>query len=241
MSYTPPNTFSTGDTVSAEELQQNLRDLRKYLHDGISSSDLDSSQAWVRSEHIQPPILNPYLNLQEGVSGVITGLSLQPFEAVGYASSSQCGALAGAVQWVALQNSAQIVKIKSPSQVLYHYSYEVMAGPDVQGGSNPKLPAEELRSVFVAPYFTSLQSFDSTDCPVLDQAAQETPNNRGGFLNTKFGPAHPYEIIGFGSKSSTLTRYISLPGEYVFGLAVFTQIDRVIFPSLTTSIEAYRI
>jgi hypothetical protein len=69
MAYTKPNTATSATTVSATDVQGNFDALKTYLHDGISGSDLKSSAPWVDVQHIQQPLVDPYLGLQHGVTG----------------------------------------------------------------------------------------------------------------------------------------------------------------------------
>ena len=44
MSYTPPNTFAAGTTLTAADVQGNTDALRVYLHEGIVGADLLAGQ-----------------------------------------------------------------------------------------------------------------------------------------------------------------------------------------------------
>lgn len=240
MAYTKPNTATSATTVSATDVQGNFDALKTYLHDGISGSDLKSSAPWVDVQHIQQPLVDPYLGLQHGVTGWQGGQdSGGPLVRATFTSSFMTGAKAGSKEWIPVPQTAIKFQLRQSATLIFHYQWELVAGPDdgFSTGSGG-LPAEEDRVVYIAPYFGGVQSTRGTNMPKISVAAQETVNNRGGWNNTQKSPDLTYERIGFGSKDGTLVRSLSA-GEYVVGMCSFSEVDRVAILNWSVAIEAW--
>jgi hypothetical protein len=242
MAYSKPNAFTPTTVVDAVDVQGNFDALRVYLHDGVIGPDLQTSSQWVDIQHIQQPVIDPYLGLQHGVTGWQGGQSSGgPLVRATFSSSFMTGAKSGSQDWIPVPQTAIKIQVRKPGTLVFHYMWDVIVGPDdgFAAGSGG-LPAEEYRVVYVAPYFGGPSSVQGTDMPRIAVAAQETVNNRSGWVNLEKSPAKPYERVGFGSKDGTLVRSLTV-GEYIVGMCSFSEVDRVAFLNWSTSIEFWYI
>ena len=67
MSYSPPNTFVNGTTLTAADMEGNFEALRLYLHEGIAVGDMAAVQ-WVDSRHIQPARYDAFTGVLDGTT-----------------------------------------------------------------------------------------------------------------------------------------------------------------------------
>ena len=72
MSLTIPNTFTTGTTIEADKIQENVDAIKEYLNGEIIKSDLDTD--WVEAKHIMKGVYFSTDNHYEMVSGVYAGV-----------------------------------------------------------------------------------------------------------------------------------------------------------------------
>lgn len=71
MSYTPPHTFSSGTSIQAAILQENLQEMQEYANGGVIAGDLATS-AWAEQQHIVRPSYESATRTFTAVSGVST-------------------------------------------------------------------------------------------------------------------------------------------------------------------------
>ena len=232
MAYTPPNTFLTGTVIDSAAVQGNSDALRVYLHDGVVTADLRASR-WADTRHVQSPVVDPYLGLQHGVTGHQGGQSSgAPLTRATLTTSYMTGGKFGAVQWIPVPGTAVRISVRRACTALFHFRCELIAGPDDSPNVPGRIPNRTSRLVTVAPYFGSIQS------PLTSQA-QDTLNNHLGWDSASRGPDAPYNIVGWGSKTGTFMQTFNGPGEFVFGVASFSQIDRVAFLDWAFSVETF--
>ena len=75
-----PTSFPASSPLLATTMLENDDKLRKYLHEGIVSGDLQSGSAWVDTKHVQPPRIDPVRNVQHGATGHLGGRVYKPGE-----------------------------------------------------------------------------------------------------------------------------------------------------------------
>jgi hypothetical protein len=242
MAYTKPHTFAPTTVVDAVDVQGNFDALKVYLHDGVVGGDLKTSAQWVDIQHIQQPVVDPYLGIQHGVTGYQGGQSSGgPLVRATFSSSFMTGAKAGSKDWIPVPQTAIRFQVRQAGILVFHYMWDVIVGPDdgYSTGSGG-LPNEEDRVVYVAPYFGGASSTQGTDMPAITATAQESVNNRSGWNNAQKSPNRTYERVGFGSKDGTLVRSIGT-GDYVVGMCSFSEVDRVALLNWSVAIEFWYI
>lgn len=233
MSFTKPNVAVAGTLVDAAPLQENLVALRTYLHDGVVTGDIRPS-AWVDTRHIQSPVIDPIRGLQHGVSGWAGGQSSGgPFVRATMATSYLTGNKVGVPSWIPVVGTSFKIDVRAPAKLFFHYMWEVVAGPDDLANDSPRITDDVDRTVAIAPYYGNLTTVETN-------AAQETNNNSAGWASTERSPETSYEVHGFGQKDGTLYRDLSV-GTATFGLASFSEVDRVAIINWAVSVELYYI
>jgi hypothetical protein len=233
-----PTTFVAGTTLTSAALQGNDQALRLYLHRGIISTDLQSSPAWIRTSHIQPPIYEPWQGVQHGVSGHAAsqwggGESVRLAFCTSYLSG---GGLTGAIDWHTIPNTAVQVQIRRAAKVLFHWWVELEGGPDnvpYVAGRN-----EEIlnRSCFIAPYIGS----GGAD-GVVSEASQPQANHQQDFNGSPppVGASFPYPLAaGYGQRDGVWGAEQPI-GSLTIGLAAFSQIDRVAVVNWGFNLETF--
>lgn len=218
MAYTPPNTFVTGTTLTAADLQGNLDALRVYLHEDVVGADLLASP-FIDRRHVQPPKWDPIRGLQHGVTGWQGGQwSGGSSVRVSFTTSAITGRrYTGARQWQQMPGTGLTLDVRAPATILFHYFLEVQAGPD----DGTRGPATDDRYSFHAPYVGNVGL-------VISSAAQETVNNYDGFEGgaTPKGADRPYSYLGYGQHDGVYLDTVSGPTRYTVGLATLSTIDR---------------
>ena len=233
MAYTPPNTFLPGTVVNSVEVQGNSDALRVYLHDGIVAGDLLAAR-WADTRHIQSPQVDPYLGLQHGVTGWQGGQdSGGPLVRATFTTSYMTGGKYGSAEWIPVPQTALRVSIRRPMQLLYHYRWELIAGPDNAPNDAPRIPDQDERLVAVAPYIGSVQF------PAVASAQDTVNNHRGWGASSTFSPENPYNIVGWGSKTGTILQSFNGIGTGTFGLCSYSEVDRVAFLNWQVAVEGY--
>lgn len=71
-----PNTFLAGTQIDAEDMQQNLDTVKKYLNGGIATGDIRTNSKWAETKHFMKGLYHPVTNTYEMMSGVFSGPSL---------------------------------------------------------------------------------------------------------------------------------------------------------------------
>lgn len=227
MAYTPPNTFTTGTTLEAADLQGNLDALRIYTHDGIVAGDVVSNVADTR--HVQAPYLVPAQGLQHGVTGWQGSQWPGSTTArVSFVSSFLAGQTLGG-RWHEVQDTAFQVAIRHSATVLFHWWAEVQGGPD---SAAVGATAAEDRFAWIAPYV-------SNPSLVVKSSAQECANAYDGFhAGAPEGGNRVYTILGEGQLAGThLTTHPG--GILTVGLASTSSIDRAAVINWGVTIEAW--
>ncbi len=219
MAYTPPNTFTAGTKLLAAEVQGNTDALRVYLHEGIVGADLLAGQ-FIDGRHVQPPKWDPIRGLQHGVTGYQGGQwSGGASVRVSFTTSAITGRrYTGAEQWVQQPGTGFTLDIRAPATVIFHYFWEVDAGPD----DGSRGPGTSDRYTRTAPYVGGVQF-------VVASASQETVNNTNGWENggAQFkGADAPYSYIGYGQHDGVYMDTTSGPIRYTIGLCSLSTIDR---------------
>ena len=176
MSYSPPNTFVDGTTLTSNDLEGNFEALRVYLHKGIVTGDLESAQV-LDTQHVQPPEQSPITGLQHGVTGYqggqwAGGAEIRLTFATKYLSGQ------GRPDNVAvhhLPQAAFTLELRRTAYCLFHYWFEVEVGPDVSTASYQVSAAE--RRVHVIPYIGDLEdALSGTGASFFSHQAQEIRN-----------------------------------------------------------------
>jgi len=240
MAYVPPNTFTAGTVCNSTQVQGNFDALKVYLHGGVAVGDLQSSPAWVEAQHVQSPRYNAYTGLQHGATGHQGGQSSGgPLVRATFTSSFLSGAKSGSRDWITLPQAALRIRVMEPGTMVFHYSWEMVAGPDTTFGSSTTLPAIADRVAFIAPYLSNYSVIQGqTDLPAITQQGQETNNNASGFFVANKSPTSPYEMIGYGARCGTHTADVGV-GDFVIGLCSFSEVDRVAIINWSVAIEMY--
>lgn len=233
MAYTPPNTFAPNTVINSLEVQGNSDALRVYLHDGIVAADLRASR-WADTRHVQSPVVDSYLGLQHGVTGWQGGQdSGGPLVRASFSTSYMTGGKYGSIEWVAVPQTAIRLSVRRPMQVLFHYRWELIAGPDNAPNDAPRIPDQDERLVTVAPYVGNIL------LPSLASAQDTVNNHRGWGGGSTFSPANPYNIVGWGSHTGTILQTYNSVGTTAFGLCSYSEVDRVAFLNWSVQIEGY--
>lgn len=233
MAYTPPNTFAPNTVVNSLEVQGNSDALRVYLHDGIVAADLRASR-WADTRHVQSPVVDSYLGLQHGVTGWQGGQdSGGPLVRASFSTSYMTGGKYGSIEWIPVPQTAIRLSVRRPMQVLFHYRWELIAGPDNAPNDAPRIPDQDERLVTVAPYVGNIL------LPSLASAQDTVNNHRGWGGGSTFSPANPYNIVGWGSHTGTILQTYNSVGTVAYGLCSYSEVDRVAFLNWSVQIEGY--
>ena len=233
MAFTPPNVFVPGTVVNSAEVQGNSDALRVYLHGGVIGADLLASR-WADTRHVQSPQVDAYLGLQHGVTGWQGGQdSGGPLVRASFTTSYMTGGKYGAIEWIPVPQTALRLSIRRPMQVMFHYRWELIAGPDNAPNDAPRIPNDDERLVTVTPYVGSL------DFPAVASAQDTVNNHRGWGGSSTFSPSAPYNIVGWGAKSGTILRSYNGVGTTTFGLASYSEVDRVAFLNWAVVVEGW--
>jgi hypothetical protein len=245
MAYTPPNTFAPGTTLTAANLEGNSEALRVYLHGAIPSGDVENTR-WIDTRHIQPPLVEAYSGLQHGVSGHQGGQwSGGSIARLTFVTKYLTGQGApGTTAWHRVPNTSFTLSLRSPAFVIYHYSYEVEAGPDCSPGAGQVAIAD--RQIWIAPYDIAGGVQPSF---VASSETQQTPNHFSTQLQTTpAGATLPYTIMrSYGQRtgtkiidgtggSETFPRGV---GSLEIGLCAYATIDRSAVVNWSVAIETY--
>jgi hypothetical protein len=230
MAYTPPNTFTTATPLDAADVQGNLDALRVYLHEQVVGADLRAVQ-FVDGRHVQAPEWDPIRGLQHGVSGW-QGSQWSGGAAVrvSFTTSAITGRrYTGAEQWVQQPGTGLTIDIRAPATILFHYWWEVEAGPD----DGSRGPGTSDRYSYTAPYVGNVGL-------VIASASQEVVNNTNGWENgatTAKGADSPYTYIGYGQHDGVHLDTTTGPQRYTVGLCSLSTIDRSAVLNWGVSIE----
>ena len=81
MGYTPGKIWSTGDTLTASDMQGNFDGIKKFNHD-VGLTSLQTAQ-WVDTKHIMPGVIDAQTNVTYNCSGVFGGQQ-QSYQSLNY-------------------------------------------------------------------------------------------------------------------------------------------------------------
>jgi hypothetical protein len=224
MAFTPPNTFTTNTTLTSAALEGNNEALRVYLHDGIISTDLESSK-WVQTRHVQPPEYLPYQGLNHGVSGYQGGhngggANIRLTFATKFLTGN---GRTNSNAFINVPNTSFSLDIRRAAKLLFHYWWEWEVGRD---SSTPSWQAAANdRLCWIAPWVSNVPAAYST----YNMKAQETRNNAIGIASAyPIGIDSPFTRTGgYDAKQGTLMLDYDAVGTVTFGLASHSQVDRV--------------
>lgn len=241
MAYTPPNTFAPGTVCNSADVQGNLDALKVYLHEGVLTTDLQTSPEWIDTNHVQSPNYSAYEGLQHGVTGYQGGQdSGGPLVRATFTSSFLSGAKSGSQDWIPVPQAALRIKCRSRATLVFHFAFELAAGPDDGFSTTARLPAPVDRVAFVAPYFAGYSSIQSSsDLPAFTHGSLPTVNNSNGWNGTQKSPSAPYEVVGWGTRCGTYAVDTGGVGDFVVGLCSFSEVDRVVIINWSVAVEVY--
>jgi hypothetical protein len=221
MAYSPPVTFTAGTVLTAADLQSNDDALRVYLHEDISTADLQTA-AWVDTRHVQPPSYSPILGVQSGVTGFQGSQWAGGVKAAfTFCSSFVTGGARDldTAQWMVIPGTTMKFDLRKPGTVFFHWWVETLNGPDVV--PNIKVTNDNKRLVIV-PFHTDFRNDNNVDATY----AQECQNCQDGFSSSKGGATYPYNVSGYGQRQGTFRYSVGQAIEVIVGLAHWSQIDR---------------
>ena len=234
MSFTPPTPFADGTICTSAALEGNFEALRVYLHGGIVPGDIENAQ-WIDTRHVQPPRFEPFSGVQHGItghqggnnSGLIRLTFCTKYLSGQGRTSSQAFHL--------IPGTAITVDTRRPSTAVFHYWWEVEAGPDESTGAGQVTTAEE-RQVWIAPYVN-----DPASAYNLRNHAQEIANVQdiGQMWLGNLGPIYPYSVNGGYQSRDGVLVYSAPNGRSTFGLATHSQVDRAAVVNWGVAIETF--
>ena len=236
MSFSPPNTFSDGTVCTSAALEGNYQALRVYLHGGIVAGDVEAAQ-WIDTRHIQPPSFEPYSAVQHGVSGHQGGndsgmvrltFCTKYLSGQGRSSSQAFHLIPG---------TAITIDARRACTAVYHYWWEVEAGPDESTGGGQVTDTD--RQVWIAPYVGKV----STAYTAYRGHAQEVANMQSMAnmwrMSPPLGPVIPYTLAGSYQSRDGVLVHSAINGRSTFGLASHSQIDRAAVVNWGVAIETF--
>lgn len=243
-----PTSFPASSTLLAGTMQQNDDNLRKYLHEGIVSGDLQSGPAWVDTKHVQQPRIDPVRNVQHGATGQLGGRVYRPgqwFTMTG-ASFTRNGRSSTNPTWSEVPTTAVSINLRGSAKVVFHYHLTAVVGPDK---STTTGVSDELKRVYFAPYYRPSE-VPFSDSAVYAAGAVEVRNNigdgsgnRSGFSSLRGGPAGSYNCSGYGQRTGAYYKQVTLTGgrtnEVHFGLAHWSLSHVSLVTSWAVCVEVY--
>lgn len=239
MSFSPPNTFVNGTTVTSADLEGNYQALRVYLHGGIVAGDIENVQ-WIDTRHIQPPVYEPFSQVQHGVSGHQGGSDSGLVRLTFCTKYLSGGGRTSSNAFHPIPQTAITVDARRACTMLFHYWWEVEAGPDESTGAGQNTTVKE-RGVWIAPYVID----PATAYSQYRMHAQEVPNNIDaasdtfGWDSVVPGALTPHTVQGsYMSRDGTLM-HEAPNGIITLGLAAHSQIDRAAVVNWGVSIETF--
>ena len=248
MAYAPA-AFPVGGVLQASTMQQNDDDLRKYLHEGVVSGDLQAAPAWVDTQHVQPPRIDPVRNMQHGVTGHLGGKVYRPGEwfTMTGASFTRNGRSEDNPVWSEVPSTAVTVNLRGATSAVFHYHLTAFVCPDTATTG----VADLLKRVYFAPYFRYAGT-PFSDSAVHEEGSVEVRNNvgdsanpadRGGFSAIRGGPAGSYNCSGYGQRTGAYYTSIAASNnrtnEVHFGLAHWSLAHTSLVTSWAVCVEAY--
>jgi len=237
MSYSPPNTFTDGTTLTSAALEGNSQALRVYLHNSIVAGDVQNS-TWIQTRHVQPPTFEPFAGVQHGVSGHqggqwAGGVNARLTFATKYTTGG--GRPATSIFERLSNTSFQIDIVQPNSIVLFHHWYEAEIGPDYSTNGG-QVTTEEDRLVWIGAHIGKTELVGSSTLAGL-QEAQNLQDSWNGTYPIGAIKSMPY-TGGYASRDGTLMDFKGA-GTYTYGLIYHSQVDRVALVNWGIAIEVY--
>ncbi len=236
MSFSPPNTFSDGTVCTSAALEGNNQALRVYLHGGIVSGDVEAAQ-WIDTRHIQPPSYEPYSAVQHGVSGHQGGNDSGMVRLTFATKYLSGGGRSSSTSFHAIPGTAITVDARRACTMVFHYWWEVEAGPDESTGGGQETDTD--RQVWIAPYVnrpsTAYSSYrgHSQECVNVQDSTNLWANP------ANYGATKPYTLAGAYQSRDGVLVHSAPNGVVTFGLAAHSQIDRVAVVNWGVAIESF--
>lgn len=222
MSYTPPNTFVSGQVIAATDVQGNIDALQSYANGGVVSSDLASTN-WCQQQHVVAPQYSPVSSTLQAVSGAV-GESERPIFTGRYtyamrATSNQTANIT-AYQWVP-GTTTQIVVPRKVRAILLQFDFSGTTSTFTRADVNAGISKFGNPVTIVRAFLTSqrlddigqLNGFTDLD-PFTEHRIQIEANAGVNTQNSSFSPkARRDHQSGFILKEDVAA------GVYTFGLA----------------------
>ena len=235
MSFSPPNTFSDGTVCTSAALEGNFQALRVYLHGGIVSGDVEAAQ-WIDTRHIQPPRYEPFSGVQHGVSGHQGGNDSGLVRLTFCTKYLSGQGRTESQSFHLIPGTAITIDARRACTAVFHYWYELEAGPDESTAGGQVGTAEE-RQAWIAPYVND----PDTAYTAYRGHAQEVANvqNIVQMWAGSLGPRFPYTVNGGYQSRDGVLVHSAINGRTTFGLASHSQIDRVAVVNWGVAIETF--
>ncbi len=236
MSFSPPNTFADNTVCTSADLEGNYQALRVYLHKGIVPGDVDAGQ-WIDTRHIQPPSVEPYSGVQHGVSGHQGGNDSGMVRLTFATKYLSGGGRSSSTSFHAIPGTAITVDARRACTMVFHYWWEVEAGPDESTGGGQETDTD--RQVWIAPYVNK----PATAYSSYRGHSQECVNVQDSFFMwanpANYGAIKPYTLAGAYQSRDGVLVHSAPNGVVTFGLAAHSQIDRVAVVNWGVAIESF--
>ena len=84
MAYVVPNAFSTGATIEADKVQENIDGIRNWLNGDVAASDVSTASEWCKPKHVMKGLYNPIINEYDMELGYHCGSPNFPIYHPGY-------------------------------------------------------------------------------------------------------------------------------------------------------------
>ena len=257
MAFTP-TAFPGSGALLASTMKQNDDNLRKYLHEGIVSGDLQSSPAWIDTQHIHPPKYQPITNIQHGVTGHQGGRTYRPgrWYTMTTASMTRKGRGTSTPSWAEVPMTGLTFDLRGGSTAIFHYHFTVFVQPDTTTLSGSA--ADKDRRVYVAPYFRlgddpfkKSQVYEAGALEVRMNMGTPTPSSSVGASGFRTPGTFPsgsgartvFNVWGYGERTGQYMKTILAPsittGQAHFGLAHWSLAHVGLVTSWSVCVEAY--
>lgn len=243
-----PTSFPANGTLLASTMLDNDDKLRKYLHEGVVSGDLQSSPAWVDTHHVQPPRYMPVPNIQHGVTGHLGGRVYRPGQwyTMTSATFTRRGRGTSTPSWSEIPNTAITFDLRGAVSAVFHYHVTMYVHPDTQTLAGTAATAD--RRVYVAPYARG-NGFPFKGSLVYEAGALEVRQNIGtsvcnGFHPSRNSGAHcAYNVAGYGQRTGQYLADFNTTdtetGQVHFGLAHWSLSHVGLVTSWSVCVEAF--
>lgn len=244
MSYSPPNTFVNGTTLTAADMEGNFEALRLYLHEGIAVGDMAAVQ-WVDSRHIQPARYNAFTGVQHGVTGH-QGVQWSGGAVVNLTFATKFltgqGAQTGAARWHRIPNTAFSLDIRRPARTIFHWHAEIEVGPD----ASPEGDQADIgdRHVWLSPYRQVTNDLESSvsayDLQMVSQNDAASPWASADAFTPTGTPTNPYTTTArYGQRTGVMVFDQTSVGTITYGVCAYSRVGRSGVLNWSAAIEIY--